>query len=727
MADPPAPALDEPDGEGHPQPTREGPPLSRDHLVAGAEENLFRSLLEAAPDAMVIVDGAGEIVLVNAQTEKLLGYRREELLGQRVEVLVPERLRGSHERLRQGFAAHPTTRPMGAGLELHVRRKDGVEVPAEISLSPLETRTGTLVSAAVRDISTRKRIEQANRRLAAIVQNTDDAILGIDPDGTLTDWNRGARNLFGYPEGEAIGRSLAMLVPADRAGEDRELMRRVMRGHALDQHETVFVRSDGARVDVAITVSPIKDPSGEIVGAAAVARDISERKHFEGQLQYLADHDALTGLYNRRRFEEELRRELARARRYTTGGAVLAIDLDHFKYVNDSLGHSVGDELITRAGGVLRDRVRTTDVLARMGGDEFALILPGVTPEEARVVAASLLEALRSECHVETPAGRHHITASIGIAPFVGSDDMTGEDLMVEADIAMYDAKEAGRDRARTYSADEDRHRRMQERLNWTDRIRLALEEDRFELHAQPIVALDGNPAPRHELLLRMIGEDEELIPPEVFLYVAERMGLVGLIDRWVLHRGIAVLAGEQKAGRDVRLELNISAMSVGDPDLPGWIGQELRAAGADGRGLCLEITETAAIVKIQQAKSFADQVREFGCEFALDDFGAGFASFYYLKHLTFDYLKIDGEFITGLAESRTDQLVVQSVVDIAHGLGKRTIAEFVGSAEALSLLQGYGVDYAQGFYVATPRPLEELDLGHPPLVLPEAVESRRS
>ena len=697
--------------------------LRRGEARQRAEAGRLRALLESAPDATVVVDKAGEIVMANDQAERLFGYRSEELVGRSVEMLVPERLRGSHVGHRDNFFATPETRPMGAGRELFLRCKDGRELPVEISLSPLETEHGTLVSAAVRDITERKRIEDVNRRLAAIVEQTDDAVLVKTRDGTITEWNGGAERLYGYSADEAIGKPVSMLMTPERGAEHKDVLRRVFSGEVLEQYETERVRKDGERVHVSLTVSPIRDPDGTIVGAATIARDMSDRIRFEGQLRFLADHDSLTGLFNRRRFEEELGRELARARRYPAAGAVLAIDLDHFKYINDSLGHSAGDEVISATGEILRKRLRATDVLARLGGDEFAVILSGVDLPEAERVAASLLDAIRGELHVELPGGQRRVTASIGIAPFQDLEALTEDDLVVEADIAMYDAKEAGRDRARVYSSTEGRHERMQSRLTWADRIRRALEEESFVLHAQPILPLNGDTVPRHELLLRMVGDDGELIPPGLFLPPAERMDLIGDIDRWVLREAIRLLSEEQRAGHDIRLEVNISARSVSDPDVADVIERELEETGADGCGLCVEVTETAAIVNLERAKRFAAKLSELGCQFALDDFGAGFASFYYLKHLAFDYLKIDGEFVSGIANSHTDQLVVRSLVEIARGLGRRTIAEFVGDRESLELLREYGVDYAQGFYVGRPKPLAEVELGRLPVLGASAPE----
>jgi EAL domain-containing protein (putative c-di-GMP-specific phosphodiesterase class I) len=258
----------------------------------------------------------------------------------------------------------------------------------------------------------------------------------------------------------------------------------------------------------------------------------------------------------------------------------------------------------------------------------------------------------------------------------------------------------------------------MRARLTWADRIRDALEEERFILHAQPILGLRGDDVPRHELLIRMLGEGDDVIPPGTFLYVGERFDLIQLIDRWVLERAVELLAVQKRAGREVHLEVNLSAKSIVDPELPDFVEGLLSNAGIDGHGLCVEVTETAAVVNVAQAKRVAYILGDLGCEFALDDFGAGFASFYYLKHLAFDYVKIDGEFIRNLPASRINQLIVQSVVDIAQGLGKRTIAEFVGDERTLALVRQYGVDYAQGFYVAKPQSLGTLDFTAPPVPL---------
>jgi diguanylate cyclase (GGDEF)-like protein/PAS domain S-box-containing protein len=675
----------------------------------------FRSLVDATPDAMVIVDDDGTIVLANRETETLLGYAPAELTGQSVDMLIPDRYRDHHRQQFAAFVTTPRDRMLGRDLELHALRADGREIPVEIGLTAIQTEDGPHVAATIRDVSERRAAEEVRRRLAAIVEHTDDAVFSTTLAGWITSWNGGADRLYGYSANEAIGQPVSLLIPADREAEEADILQRVIAGGEVERYETVHVRRDGSRIEVSLTMSPIRDPNGDVVAASTIARDITERKRFEGQLQYLADHDALTGLFNRRRFEEDLERELARARRDQTGGAVLAIDLDNFKAVNDSFGHNAGDELIKRASELFRSRLRTTDMIARLGGDEFAVLLPGTDADGARLVAAGLLQAIRGDGR-QTPGGKP-VTASIGIVAFAGGDDITAAELLAEADIAMYDAKEAGRDRASAYAGQGQGSDRVRVRTTWPQRIHSALDENRLLLMGQPIVRLAGVAEPRRELLVRMVAENGELIPPGVFLHAAERYDLVQDIDRWVVREAVRRLAREQRAGRSVHLGVNLSAKTVADPDFPQLLAQELRSAGAGGQGLWLEVQETAAILNVDRARMLATQLGELGCEFAVDDFGAGFASFYYLKHLAFDFVKIDSEFITQLRDNTTNQLVVKSIVDITRGLGKRTIAECVGDRETVELLQHFGVDYGQGFYLGEPEPIDHVDLARPVVI----------
>ena len=466
---------------------------------------------------------------------------------------------------------------------------------------------------------------------------------------------------------------------------------------------------DGRAIPVLVSTTPILDETdGEPLYCVSQVLDLSERKRFESQLRHLADHDALTGLYNRQRFETELARTVDENRRYSRPFALLALDLDGFKLVNDSFGHPVGDELVTRIGGLLRQSVRETDIIARVGGDEFAIILQQAGETEAITVAERILDAIRRGGLVQRGSQHARVTSSIGITTIGADSELTADELVVEADIAMYGAKSEGRDGYAVFDRATNRRELTSKSRSWVQRLRHAIDNDGFVLHAQPIVGICANGIPRYELLLRMLGDDGELIPPAAFIDNAERFDLIGSIDRWVLRNAVKLLRDYTEAGHALSLAVNLSGKTMNDPNL----AEDLAAMIAkhpipDGR-LIVEVTETAAIVNIERARDLAAELRRLGCRFALDDFGAGFASFYYLKHLKFDYLKIDGEFITKLTDNKTDQLVVKALVDVAHGLGTNTIAEFVGDDATLQQLRELGIDYGQGYHLGRPGPISE-------------------
>jgi diguanylate cyclase (GGDEF)-like protein/PAS domain S-box-containing protein len=429
--------------------------------------------------------------------------------------------------------------------------------------------------------------------------------------------------------------------------------------------------------------------------------DITERKAFESQLQFLADHDGLTGLFNRRRFLEELGQEVRLAERQREPGCVLMIDIDNFKYINDSLGHQAGDSLIRSVAGILERRLRGGDTLSRLGGDEFAVLLHGTRSDRAVTVAEGLLEALRERVHLLS-GEPVHITASVGIAELEPS--AAAEGALAAADLAMYEAKRAGRDRLAVFSP--DMHARAEEGRSWAEEIRTALDRDRFQLYCQPIVDLRTGAVAQHELLLRMRGRGDELVPPASFLPMAERFDLVQAIDRWVVGQAVGLIGERRRGGSPIRVAVNLSGRSMGDPALTSHLRKELDRGPAEADDLVLEVAETAATANMEQARSFAERVARLGCRLSLDNFGSGFSSFYYLKYLPVNYLKIDGEFVRKLGTGRIDQEVVRSIVRLAGSVDTRTIAEFVGDQPTYELLSDYGVDYAQGFHVGAPRPV---------------------
>jgi diguanylate cyclase (GGDEF)-like protein/PAS domain S-box-containing protein len=590
--------------------------------------------------------------------------------------------------------------------EVRIRRFDDVERVVRARGEAVSSPEGTplRVVGTLQDVTQEAEVGAARDLLSYVVQSTGDAIITKAPDGTITSWNRGAEQLYGYSAQEAIGRPSGLTETPARAGEWQKILETVFSGQSIDNFETERVRKDGSTIAVTLTVSPVTDAHGRIVSAAIIARDTTARVRYEERLRHMADHDQLTGLFSRRRFEEELKRELARAGRYATEqSAVLSIDIDNFKGINDSAGHAAGDAVLTHVAHVLDHRSRASDVVARLGGDEFAVLLSAVDVDDARTAAEQLLGEIRAS--PATYGGKpFRVTASIGVAAFE-SDDATAGEVMVNADLAMYAAKTAGRDRVVVYTASEARRARAVAKLTWAQRIQDALDRDRFVLHLQPILELATGQIKHGELLLRMKGDRGKLIAPGAFLPAAERFGLIHAIDRWVVGRAIQLVA--ETMDRVPRVGINLSGESiVGDPHLLAMIERELERSSVDPSKLIFEVTETAAIANMPEATRFARGLTDLGCSLALDDFGTGFGSFYYLKHLPVSYVKLDGEFIQNLPRSEVDEHMVEAIVGVSQALGIKTVAESVADEETIGMLQKHHVDYAQGYYVGKPAPL---------------------
>ena len=452
-----------------------------------------------------------------------------------------------------------------------------------------------------------------------------------------------------------------------------------------------------------MTFSNLLDTPG-VGGIVLTGRPIGERKRFESQLVYLASHDSLTGLCNRRRFEELMDEELVTVDGRGTSGALIFLDLDNFKAVNDSLGHRVGDDFLRSLAAVLRAQLGGGGILARFGGDEFAVLAPRADAVAAAAIAERLRQAVRRHTVVVEDT-EISSTASIGIALFP-EHGATVDDLLVHADLAMYAAKE-DRDAVATFDPAAPQHADIATQRAWSQRIRDAVDRDRLCLYAQPLRHLSSGRI-EFEFLVRLEGDDGQLIPPGEFLPVAERSGLVVDIDRWVVGRAISLLAEWERSGRALSVAVNLSGRSLRDGGLASFVEQELQARGADPASLMLEVTETSAITNIESAREFMARLRKLGCRFAIDDFGAGFASFGYLKYLPVDRVKIDGSYVRNLPHAVQDQHFVRAMVEVARGLGMETVAEFVEDEETLSLLTAMGVDFGQGFYIARPAPVAE-------------------
>lgn len=425
----------------------------------------------------------------------------------------------------------------------------------------------------------------------------------------------------------------------------------------------------------------------------------------EAQLRYIADHDALTGLLDRRRFRSELDQYVSFAARYGGQGAVMIIDIDGLKAVNDSHGHHAGDQLIRRVAGIMRERVRTTDIVARLSGDEFAVLMPQTDTTGALHLGEDLRAQVAESVAPDTAAVA---TISVGITMFGGERGIGAEAVLLAADQAMYRAKEDGRNQIALFQDPDEPKRQHQRRQTTTARIRDALTNDRLSLHTQPIRSLASGGIERYELLLRMTGDNGELLPAASFIETAERSGMVQELDRWVVVRALELLASREREGNPVSLHVNLSGASVADLSVLEFIERRLDEGEADPARCTFEITETARVSDYEAAGGFADRLTEFGCQVAIDDYGAGFGPFHYLKQIPFDLIKIDGSFVRDMPNSDADQLTVKAIVQIARGLGKTTIAEFVQDDITAQMLCEYGVDMAQGYHLGRPVDVAE-------------------
>lgn len=432
--------------------------------------------------------------------------------------------------------------------------------------------------------------------------------------------------------------------------------------------------------------------------------ELAERRVMEARLQYLVGHDDLTGLANRRRLEQALEMAVLNARCNRRPLALLYLDLDRFKLINDREGHGAGDRGLILVANRLRQHMRPGHLLARISADEFAVLAEG-TDEAAALALAETLRAALADLHYESRDAHYPLSASIGVACLHPDDQVRAPELLARADQACYAAKREGRNRIHLYaSGDEAALADMEADGHWAGRLRTALACDGLVLAFQPVVRLRDATVAHYEVLVRLREEDGTLVLPGEFLRAAERTGLVAEIDRWVLRRTLEIMRRLPPRLARAGFNVNLSGHTFRDPGFVGFVRDLLAGTGVAGQRLTFELTETAAIADPERARETVEQLRALGCRIALDDFGSGFSTYSYLKRFPVDFLKIDGGFITQLAWDTVDQALVRSIVEIARALGKETIAEFVGDARTLELVRGYGVDYAQGYHLGRPE-----------------------
>lgn len=687
------------------------------------EEHRSRTLAAALPVGVLRTDARGSWTYANSRFRELWHIDPEtDLAGHGWQAQVhPE----DRERITAEWAA--VMREHGTySSEFRIKDPSGGYRWANIRARAERDADGTLVGylATVSDTHDRVVAEQeratASEQFRLAFENAPIGFAVLDTRGRFTRVNPALSEVTGYDEAALCAQTPMTIVHIDDLAAVQaqfELLGRETDELSL-QHR--IIHAAGHEVWVESHVSLIRDRDGRIDHAIVQILDITERRHYEHRLRQLAEHDPLTGLLNRRGLEERLAHQLAEVRRYDRGGALLVLDLDGFKMVNDTLGHAIGDELIVSVAAGLRERLRDTDVIARLGGDEFAVILPHETGGDVDQVAAELVQVVRERG--EAFDGRHpgRVTVSIGVAEF--ESQLSAQEMLIRGDIAMYDAKEGGRDRYARYEQHDDGPvPRVEAQMSWLDRITRALDEDRFELHAQPITCLEGGEPFFHEVLVRMIDEQGALVPPATFLYIVERFGLAPRLDAWVIDHALDAMVEQRQRGGRLRLSVNISGASAGDEEITALIARRLKAGQLDPGDLMLELTETAAVADIPKARRFAQEMKALGVRLALDDFGVGFGSFSYVKHLPFDVFKLDGQFVRNAVNDEVDRQIIASVVNLAHGLGKQTVAEWIEDEETVQMLLREGIDFGQGYHLGKPRPLRELLAELDPVAPPAA------
>ncbi len=700
-----------------------------DHVKqAKDDEARFLAIANYTYDLELWLSAEGRLLWVNPSVERMLGYSVAECMGGMnfpLDVIHPSDRVAAEFQLREALKGQS-----GSGYTFILVRKDGSQFWASANWQPIYDKNGNDqgLRASIRDIDDLKHVEaslrlalselrtaenlksrylaeseQERARLSALLSAMNLGILFVNPEGRVVFHNPAFNRMWMIPEPEqliglevdaAIAKSPGQLTRPDHFS--RHLLSALATREVSDSFE---IQMNDGRVITELDY-PVRDKDGLFIGHLWIYEDVTRERQTAEQLVYLAERDPLTGLYNRHRFQTELNRILFECQREASRCAVMFFDLDEFKAINDTFGHRAGDTLLIRVAGEISALVRRNEVLARLGGDEFAILLPNLKDSQAEVLAERVVRAV-AQIPFRFEGHNLRVTASLGIAVY--PDQATdAEEVVARADIAMYQAKQAGKNTWRNYRADDVGNQETLARLNWNERISRALDSKGFVLHYQGIYHANDGRLSHLEALVRMVDEQhpDHLILPGNFVPLAEKSGRILDIDRWVIREVAQQLAHSPHLNA---IAVNVSARSLGEAALPQFIADQLREFHVEPRRLMVELTETDAVGDLHDTQRLIDALRQMGCGVCLDDFGTGFSSFAYLKHLDADILKIDGLFIRDLHRHSDNQVFVQAIIKIARGLGKQVIAEYVESESVLEMLKTFGVDLVQGYYLDRP------------------------
>jgi diguanylate cyclase (GGDEF)-like protein/PAS domain S-box-containing protein len=674
-------------------------------------EQLFRRLVETVHDAVLV--HRKTILFANSQFLALLGATGQAVIGKPLSAFVgPEYVDLVEQNLRRrlaGEAAAERYEVELVGLQGQVTRVelsstviDSANEPA-LLLTALEMLPASVAESA-----------PARPRAMATLDAMGESVITVDADGRIDYINHAAEQMLGLIFDQAVGRSFAEVASLVDEADRRSLGDPVRKALTTGGRVTVGRRAvlvpahGGLERSVEISVSPLRLEGDAIIGVVLVLHDTSELRGITRQMTYQASHDALTGLVNRREFERRLQEALDSAQTGDIAHALCYLDLDRFKAVNDTCGHSAGDNMLREVATILKDAVRDSDTVGRIGGDEFALLLVGCPLEKARQIADDVVRAV-NEYRFVWKDKIFNIGVSVGLVE-IGRDSGAIEDIMSSADSACYVAKKQGGIHVHVYSAREEANARHRGEMHWLQRLQGALRDNKFELYYQPIVhaRAGGLRGPALEVFVRLEGENGQPgAPPAEFIRAAERYRLMPHVDRWVVQTVLSALGrGGMKLPRGRSVAINIAGQTLGDAEFLEFVVDCFDHTGAVPTDICFEVTESSVVANLDHARRFIEVLHGMGCEFALDDFGSGLSSFTYLKTLPMDYLKIDGSFIRNLAADTVNQALVAAMIELSRSLKFRVVAEQVEDQSSLDTVKSMGIDFVQGFVIGRPQPL---------------------
>lgn len=582
------------------------------------------------------------------------------------------------------------------------------------------------INAICRGVSINNAVLREREHLSSILESVGDAVYGVNKDGTIDFMNSAAQTLLGLDENEYIGKKPEQLFSSPARGDQvnapdqaaLQLSQAHVLGNRIENWQTEIRTRDGRPLFIECTVNPLM-VNRRRMGSVIAFRDISERRLIEEELRWQANHDSLTKLLNRRYFETQLEQEIARIQRVDELAAVLYLDLDRFKYINDVAGHAAGDQLLIEISQHLQNQIRAADVLARIGGDEFAILLRNICVDSIYLSAEKFRRLLSDYCFIYDGI-RYDVNVSVGVA-VIDQQYSNAAMALAHADLAANIAKETGRNQTHVYNVSTDDCKAVDMKMGWSRRLKLALKEERFQLVYQPIInsrlAMAGEQLAgqiwnqeeiladglRCEVLLRLPGGDNRIISPTAFLPAAERFNFMPQLDCWVLKQAISCLGEELRRGNKLSLSINLSAQTLAEAGFPAFLIEQLSLQQVQPECLILEIPESVAVNNLEMSVRSLKSIKEIGIKLALDNFGSGICSFSHLKNLNVDYLKIDGLFTQGVVSDAIDREVISAITNIAHSQGIKTIAERVENERTLAQLLKCGVDFVQGHYLACP------------------------